>query len=374
MRSDLSAFQLSIWEQAEAMMAESYGVVHKGIPGKSSTTSTTNSNTQRGGSPEGRRRAAMFLYASVGNGCPICKGSHKASVCPDLRKTDHRQRQALGKKADLGFSCFEVRHQAKGCGQRGGRNQMEDGEPEPLRVNLVSFNASGGTRLQVVQQDVADELGLKGEKLSIAVHGFGSGSCEAQKLQLVRFRLSPLATEPQHPVKALTVETSCDNIVRSKISTRAGPHLCDLGLPEEEGGEDEPVAVETRLGWLICGPQPSPPPDLRSPMDKSVELESEQILRKFWELEAIWINSEPEESQADKVREDFERSISYDGGRYTARLLWKKAGSTRPNNYKLTVKRFGSVQRRLMQSSVDCSHCLFNAEHKQVAKAPKTAS
>ncbi|KRX85813.1 hypothetical protein T4E_10306, partial [Trichinella pseudospiralis] len=27
----------------------------------------------------------------------------------------------------------------------------------------------------------------------------------------------------------------------------------------------------------------------------------EQILRKFWELEVIGINSEPEESQADKV-------------------------------------------------------------------------
>ncbi|KRZ80053.1 hypothetical protein T10_604 [Trichinella papuae] len=90
------------------------------------------------------------------------------------------------------------------------RDQKEVEEPKPVSVNLISLNESGCTRLQ----DVADELGLRSETLSIAVHGFGGGSREAQKSQLVHFWLSPFAGVSQHLVKALTMETLCHNIVR----------------------------------------------------------------------------------------------------------------------------------------------------------------
>ncbi|KRY93269.1 hypothetical protein T4D_13122 [Trichinella pseudospiralis] len=218
------------------------GAVQKGIPGNS--TSATNSNTQRGGSPEGCRRAAMFLNASVADSCPICKGSHKTSVCPNLQKTDHRLdiREKGVASAEEGREKRGVVPHLPVTQQEGflskGRQKSEGGEPEPLRVNFVSFNESDGTRLQAVQ---VIAHGNRGKRMIVNCFK----SCEAHKSQFVRFRLSPLAAEPQHPKKALTVETLCDNIVRSKISTRARQHLCDLGLPEEESDEEFPVTLSS---------------------------------------------------------------------------------------------------------------------------------
>ncbi|KRY74267.1 hypothetical protein T4A_1743, partial [Trichinella pseudospiralis] len=164
----------------------------------------------------------------------------------------------------------------------------EGEKPKPVSVNLISLNESGWTRLQLVQaiahgdrgkrmilnclfdtaterlfvkQDVADELGLRSETFSIAVHGFGGGNREAQKLQLV-----PLAGESRHPIKILTVETLCHNIVEVNSEV----------LPEEDGDEVLPVRVvigvhyfscmlgrrsskEVRLRHcVICAPQPLP--------------------------------------------------------------------------------------------------------------------
>ncbi|KRZ17369.1 hypothetical protein T11_14827 [Trichinella zimbabwensis] len=416
-----------IQEQAEAM-AESHGAGRNRDQETSSKSQLSNTTTQKGSLPVRDRRTATFLHASVAESCRICKGSHKASECQEVLKADHRQRKALARKTGLCFSCFEPGHYAKRCGQRGGsvksgrkgnspdppsggkpsdlpreEEQKGDSGPRSLNVNLVSFDEAGGTRLQIIRAlahgdggeqmvvncmfdtaaersfiraDVARKLALRGETLSIAVHGFGGGCGKSQESQWVNFWLSPLAGGPRRPVRALTMEKLCDNNVLSGISTRAWPHLRGLGLLEEEreeelqvhvvlgidnffrllgttivrGGEDDPVAVETCLGWVVCGPQP--PPQSQTPVvpvGESSNSECDLILRKFWELEAIGIHPESEKAQSDKAREEFERSLSYDGVRYTVRLFWKKAGSILPNNYKLALKRLGSVQKKLIR-------------------------
>ncbi|KRZ17879.1 hypothetical protein T11_8330 [Trichinella zimbabwensis] len=53
--------------------------------------------------------------------------------------------------------------------------------------------------------------------LPIAAHGFSSECREAQKSRLVNLWLSPFSGASRRPVKALTMEKLCDNIVRSKI-------------------------------------------------------------------------------------------------------------------------------------------------------------
>ncbi|KRY76946.1 hypothetical protein T4B_15130 [Trichinella pseudospiralis] len=260
MRSDLSAFQLSIWDQADGRVAEFYYYHYqKGIPGNS--TSATNSNTQRGGSPEGCRRAAMFLNASVADSCPICKGSHKTSL--DIKEkgvaSAEEGREKRGVVPHLPVT------QQEGFLSKG-RQKSEGGEPEPLRVNFVSFNdrrsmtdfdrssivKSDGTRLQAVQ---VIAHGNRGKRMIVnCLFDTAAERCDgrtwierqdALNCGAWLWQLSPLAAEPQHPKKALTVETLCDNIVRSKISTRARQHLCDLGLPEEESDEEFPVTLSS---------------------------------------------------------------------------------------------------------------------------------
>ncbi|KRZ33794.1 hypothetical protein T4B_14459 [Trichinella pseudospiralis] len=155
-----------------------------------------------------------------------------------------------------------------------------DDEGRMMTVNCLFDSAA---ERSFIRQDVADGLGLKGEAFPIAVHGIGGTSHEIQKSRLVDFWLSPLAREPRYSVKALTMDTLCNDVVLTKISKLAWPHLHTLEFPEEEeevpvhviigvdryfrlmgstvihGGENDPVAVETLLGWVICGPLPSSP-------------------------------------------------------------------------------------------------------------------
>ncbi|KRZ75666.1 hypothetical protein T10_11403, partial [Trichinella papuae] len=216
LRSDLTAFQRFIREQAEAM-AESHGAGRNRDKETSSKSNPINATTRKGSLPVGNRRTATFLHASVAESCRICKGSHNASDCQKVLKADHSQRKALAKKAGLCFSCFEPGHHAKRYGQRGlskNSGRMGNSPTRLLSVNLASFDESGGTRLQIIRAlahgdggekmvvnclfdtaaersfiraDLARELDLRGETLSIAVHGFGGGCRESQKSQFVNF-------------------------------------------------------------------------------------------------------------------------------------------------------------------------------------------
>ncbi|KRX71396.1 hypothetical protein T06_176 [Trichinella sp. T6] len=116
------------------------------------------------------------IRREVARHASIAKGSHKASACPEVLKANSIQRRALDKKAGLCFSCLEPGHEAKGCGQHGGkknsgrsrdstaplsgvkpsdpsqeRDQKEGKQLRPVRVNLTSGDESGGTRLQIIR-------------------------------------------------------------------------------------------------------------------------------------------------------------------------------------------------------------------------------
>ncbi|KRZ15180.1 hypothetical protein T11_18262 [Trichinella zimbabwensis] len=341
LRSDLTAFQCFIREQTEAM-TESHGAGRNGNPGKSSNSSSTNSMNCKNSFPVRNRRTATFLHASVSDRCPICKGSHKASACSEVLK--------LPRAGTLG-EMIGQRGGRKNSGRSGDsvtllssgkpsdppheRDQKEGGQPRPIIWALA--HSDGGEKMVVnclfdtaaersfIRADVAHELSLRGETLLIAVRGFSGGCREAQKSQLVR---------------ALTMEKLCDSIVQSEILIQAWPHLRRLGLPDEEGeedlpvhvilgvdyflrmlgstivrrGDDDPVAVETCLRWVVCVPQPPPPPQTPAvPADKSADLDCDQIMWNFWELEVIGIHSEPEKAQSSRAREEFEQSLSYDG-------------------------------------------------------------
>ncbi|KRZ49357.1 hypothetical protein T02_12201 [Trichinella nativa] len=221
--------------------------------------------------------------------------------------------------------------------------------------------------------------------MATVIRGWSSTACLIQELSrlssermwrrssesmLMHFRLSPLSGGPRKLIEARTTKTLCDDIFQPQISAWGWPHLRDLRLADEEeeyltvhvvisvdyffkmlgstivrAGDDVPVAVETCLRWVTCGPQtPSQLPTPTVPADKSADTECYKLLRKFWELEAIGISSE-EQSLSGLEREEFERNLSFNGVRYT--VHWKRNGSTLPNYYSVAQKRLSLVQRKL---------------------------
>ena len=111
------------------------------------------------------------------------------------------------------------------------------------------------------------------------------------------------------------------------------------------GGIDEPVAVETELGWVLSGPMRSysrsPEPvqvNLVQSDDKGLDVD----VHKLWDLEILGIKEPRSE-----VYEEYSDSISFDGNRYSVKLPWKEGHPELPTNYATSLRRLKTQVARL---------------------------
>ena len=130
------------------------------------------------------------------------------------------------------------------------------------------------------------------------------------------------------------------------------------------GKVNEPVAVQTGLGWVISGPLSYEQPAYRAQEvqvnfvgSDSIMTESlERNVQRLWDLEALGIAGSSE------VYEDFVDSIAFNGTRYSVKLPWKEGHNSLPSNYELSLSRLGNSERNqkfwrnIMKLSRNSSH------------------
>ncbi len=227
-------------------------------------------------------------------------------------------------------------------------------------------------------------------KLSIMT--FGAGRLSDGSHDCVRVGMK-LRSGENMLMTMFTVPTICEPILGKPIMHYQGqyPHLHGLDLADDTEGTSSceidvlvgsdfywdlitgqvrrgpigPVAIHTRLGWVLSGPT-------CEPMEKeenyqglvthtlrvgtwphhSVEahpdppLGLEERLSSFWELESLGISA-PERS----VYDDFCEHIRFKNGRYEVALPWKQPCPELKNNYKTSVRRLEGLLRRLRQDT-----------------------
>ena len=124
-------------------------------------------------------------------------------------------------------------------------------------------------------------------------------------------------------------------------------------------GKGGPVAIETRLGWVLSGPTQAAPCSARTTTSLFLSAASAPIpatcrdpddalldeVKRFWDLEAIGITSNEH-----TVHEAFKQSITHDGERYTVHLPWREMHPALPDGYHLSKKRLESTFRKLKKS------------------------
>ena len=114
------------------------------------------------------------------------------------------------------------------------------------------------------------------------------------------------------------------------------------------GQPGEPVAVYTKLGWVLSGPMKGhervdgeanvsfvgshPHEDT---LDRNVE--------RLWDLETLGIR------EKNDVHESLKDAIEFNGVRYSVGLPWKRAHKPLPSNYDNSLKRLNGQLRRLRQ-------------------------
>ena len=121
---------------------------------------------------------------------------------------------------------------------------------------------------------------------------------------------------------------------------------------------DGPMAVHTRLGWVLSGPVEglacqgtlaslvtthALAVDTYTPEDSKQDLDSR--LKAFWDLESIGIKSNEY-----SVYQEFEKTIKFKDNRYEVSLPWKQFHPELPDHYDLSLKRLVGLLKRLRET------------------------
>jgi len=238
-----------------------------------------------------------------------------------------------------------------------------------------------GSQRSYISQRTAESLGLQPEEVrKMVVFTFGSTEKTIQNCELVHVILKTLDGEME--VALLTSPIICEPLTDQPLSLcmDSYEHLTNLQLADnsEDGspievdlllgsdyywqlttgevrrGNDGPVAVGTKLGWVLSGPAPVADHSFLTTthtlrVDSHEEENLNDTLRAFWELESLGISA-----SSPSVHQEFEDNISFKDGRYEVCLPWKKQHPVLPDNYGLSLKHLQGLLRRLRQTP--CRH------------------
>ncbi|KRX69440.1 hypothetical protein T06_15254 [Trichinella sp. T6] len=175
----------------------------------------------------------------------------------------------------------------------------------------------------------------------------------------VQFRLTPIPSKGLEPfnegieLTALSFPSLCDDLItpgRVQIDIIIGldAYFQVLGHCVRRGSSNDPVAIETIFGWIVCGPTTRQAANREATtLLAQTKDRLSRLLRRFWEVEALGILPATEDAKAEPALTRFEESVSFDGQRYSVVLLWKSGASPLPNNLEVAKRRLRSLRHRL---------------------------
>ena len=214
----------------------------------------------------------------------------------------------------------------------------------------------------------------------MSIMTFGSSEAKQQECHTVRIGIQ-LKDGGYYEISTLTVPLICDSLAAMPVQfcMRKYRHLQELDLADmaqEVGsattpqvligsdyywqfvtgqiirGESGPVALQTRLGWVLTGPVSSVEQSQTASMvtfalkisTSSSSRELDRQLRAFWDLESLGILD-----QESSLYEQFKRNIVFKDGRYEVPLPWRSSFADISLNYQLCLRRLRSLLRRLQR-------------------------
>ena len=194
----------------------------------------------------------------------------------------------------------------------------------PVRVLFDS-----GSQLSYITEKLQSQLSLKPIKIEkLHLNTFGTRNYKTQACNVIKFYLQGLDQREKCSISALTSPVICSPLP-SAVKIAEYPHLCDLQLADNYRGsrgdidvligsnfywsvvtgdtvrgDHGPVAVNSKLGWLLSGAVDTiearhishshvvitgdPPNPLQGEDDMLVS-----SLQKFWEIESFGIVDPP---------------------------------------------------------------------------------
>ena len=220
-----------------------------------------------------------------------------------------------------------------------------------IRSEKLMIKTFGNEEGQIQECEVV-QLCLKGISSDLNVYL----TAYAVPVICVPFRNQAIevAYQSYHHLQALKLADNSVDILDFDMDILVGSDsYWNLVTGEVRRGSSGPVALNTRLGWVLSGPVDRPSSSLSIAVNyvstHTLRTDTEYVnlddqLSNFWELESTGIKQ-----KCDSVLDKFLEGLTFNGERYEVRLPWKSSHLILPDNYELSLSRLRGTLRRLRQ-------------------------
>ncbi|XP_041773788.1 uncharacterized protein LOC121594522 [Anopheles merus] len=349
----------------------------------------------------------MNIAQNLHTVCRLCKGQHTLPECENFLQKNISDRIAFTTQHHLCFTCLlSSEHvqrncplskvcSVQGCIRR--HHPLLHEVPQPIYyhyndvrvyyqiVPITVRNGSvamktfafldAGSSLTLMEEDLANKLGLQGRQYPLTMTWTQNLTVEqdtSRRVQLTivndqgkEFLLKEVRTVKNLQLPQQTIDTNrllalYPHLKGIKIEsfTNAYPtiliglshsHLI-MPLDRRMGRPEEPMAIKTKLGWIIFGNEYTQP---ATRSDHFMVHKNEEIMNRmiqqYFSTEDFGVKvTKPlvpkEIEQANKI---LEKTLEKKDGYYQVGLLWKPEVAHFPNSYPNALKRLVSLEKQL---------------------------
>uniref|UniRef100_A0A5S6QN79 DUF1758 domain-containing protein n=1 Tax=Trichuris muris TaxID=70415 RepID=A0A5S6QN79_TRIMR len=240
---------------------------------------------------------------------------------------------------------------------------------------LVMCLLDVGSQRSFVRKDLADNLGLKGTSECISILTFGNRQVRHEVTRSVTFSLTAVTHGRLRKwLSALCVRQICEPIgtnppLMTEWTHLHGCHLADqfprntteidvligadyyydfVSKDIRKGAADEPVAVQSVFGWILCGKTGRVTNKAATALlcRISEEESANLLLQRFWQLDAIGIAPDESRDSSNAECQYSKWPIQFNGERYIVTLPWRSEMKL-PNNYSYVLQRLEQVENQM---------------------------
>ena len=316
--------------------------------------------------------------------CSGCNGSHHVALCDKDREVESKEEKSAcpenePKLANVNTSVQVTSPNSNMHVGTGSLVALQTargilrGERE-ARVRVLFDTGSHRSFVTSKAANLVQPKGIRWELLGIDT--FGQKCVNAEQREVVELKLESTNGNKVISLEAFVVPEIC-SVQNShvELARREYPHLKNIWFSDvcksdeqleidvligsdylwyfqtgitKRGKLGEPVAIETRLGWVLSGPLKMPNLDQVTVaqvnfVGQGNDLSSlEKNVERLWSFEGLGIVEKD-----DKVHEEFLDGITFTGSRYSVKLPWKEGHDRLPDNYLNSLSRMKSQLKRL---------------------------
>ncbi|XP_055633239.1 uncharacterized protein LOC129773625 [Toxorhynchites rutilus septentrionalis] len=263
----------------------------------------------------------------------------------------------------------------------------------PRKAVTVYAFLDDGSSITLVEESLMKDLELTGERVPLCLTWTGNVTrmeADSRKLQLEVSRLNNskrLSLRDVRTVKKLALpgQSLCPEEYSARYRHLRGLPLVgyDKAVPQlliglnnlkltvplkvREGDSNDPIAVQTRLGWCIYGGGEISSKHFvqyhACSRDNDDELHN--MVKEYFTLEDVGAKivdnlESPEDKRAKWMLEQTTKRV---GNRYETGLLWKRDDVKLPDNYDMALRRLECLERRMQKDLL-----LKKSIHEQLAE------